>query len=95
MEVKQVRDFKPGDVVKLDRGPFIVMHTQFNKRGSWVFFGAYDKHLQVMLKNPTDTSKMQFYTVNTRGQVHNVIQTAPPSTIKKMKAILFPNQFSI
>lgn len=85
-----VKNLKPGDVVKMQSGNFVIMRVGRNRRASTTLDGAYEKHLKEMLKDVTDTKRMKFYVITPRVQygrssaTMELVGKVPPDTVKKM-----------
>jgi len=83
----EIRGLQPGNIVNTERGGrFIVLHRRFGRRGGIKYTGAYEEKAKEMLKDPTDTSKMQFYTVTSKRNMIELLGQASPSVVKKLAA---------
>jgi len=78
---------KEGDIVRTDRGDFVLMWPAGrNRRGGTTIDGAYKKHLDVMLKNPKDTAKMVFYTITPKlHPTMEVVGKVSQTVVQKMR----------
>jgi len=83
----EVHKLKEGDVVRTTRGSFVLMWpAKMNRRASYVIDGAYEMTLKSMLKDPKDTKRMQFYTINPRSQrTMEVVGRVSQAVVQKMR----------